>query len=114
MPQKDDPLPAAQIGLIERWILQGARCDAPNPQATLVSLLPQATHPDPPASYSRPVPVLALAFNPAGTELAASGYHEITIWNPADAALLRRIKHVAQQSQTLSFSPDGSLLAVGG
>ncbi len=114
MPQKDDPLPAAQIRLIERWILEGAKCDAADPEATLASLLPPATYPDPPASYAQPVPVLALAFSPDGTELAASGYHEITIWNPADGALLRRIKHIAQQTQALSFSPDGGLLAAGG
>lgn len=114
MPQKDDPLPSAQIALIERWIKEGAKFDGPDPNATLASLLAPATHPDPPASYARPVPILALAFSPDGKELAASGYHEVTIWNPADGILLRRIKNIARQTQALAFSPDGSVLAAAG
>jgi WD40 repeat protein len=42
------------------------------------------------------------------------GYHEITIWNPADGKLLRRIKNVAQRTHSLDYSPDGSLLAAAG
>lgn len=114
MPQKDDPLPPPQIALVERWIKEGAKFDGADPKATLASLLPQANHPDPPASYVRPVPILALAFSPDGKELAASGYHEITIWNPDDGALLRRIKNIPQQVQALSFNTDSSMLAVCG
>ncbi len=114
MPQKDDPLPSAQIALIERWIQEGAKFDGADPSATLASLLPQVIHPDPPANYARPVPILALAFSPDGRELAAGGYHEITIWNPSDGTLLRRIKNMPQQVQALSFNHDGSVLAVCG
>lgn len=114
MPQKDDPLPAPQIALIERWITEGARFDGPDPTATLASLLAPAVHPDPPASYRRPAPILALAFNPDGKELAAGGYHEVTIWDPGNGTLLRRIKNIAQQTQALAFSPDGSVLAACG
>ena len=114
MPQKDDPLPPPQIALVEQWIKEGAKFDGADPKATLASLLPQANHPDPPAIYSRPVPILALAFSPDGKELAASGYHEIVIWNPSDGALLRRIKNIPQQVQALGFNPDGSMLAVCG
>jgi len=114
MPQKDDPLPPPQIALIERWIKEGAKFDGADPKATLASLLPPTNHPDPPASYARPVPILALAFSPDGRELAASGYHEITIWNPSDGSLLRRIKNIPQQVQALCFNADGSMLAVCG
>ena len=114
MPQKDDPLPAAQITLIERWIKEGARFDGPDPQAALASYVPAAPHPDPPAAYPRPVAVLALAFTPDGKELAAGGYHEVTFWNPADGSLVRRVKNVAERTQSLAFSPDGRLLAVAG
>jgi len=114
MPQKDDPLPAAQIALVEQWIKEGAKFDGPDPKAVLASLRPQVNHPDPPARYARPVPILALAFSPDGNELAASGYHEVTLWNPADGALLRRIKNIPRQVQALGYSPDGSTLAVCG
>jgi WD40 repeat protein len=114
MPQKDDPLPSSQIALVERWIKEGAKFDGTDPTATLASLLPRAVHPDPPAVYSRPVPITALAFSPDGRELAASGYHEVGIWNPSDGALLRRFKDMPQQVQALGFSPDGAMLAVCG
>jgi mono/diheme cytochrome c family protein/DNA-binding beta-propeller fold protein YncE len=114
MPQKDDPLPAAQIALIERWISEGASFDGLDRKAALATLVPQVAHPEPPAAYQRPVPVLALAFSPDGKELAASGYHEVTIWNPQNGALLRRIKNIPQQTLALGYSADGKLLAVAG
>jgi WD40 repeat protein len=111
MPQKDDPLPAAQIALLERWIKDGAKFDGPDPKKPFTSFSATGPQPDPPASYVRPVPVLALAFGGDGKELAAGGYHEITIWDAANGTLLRRIKNVAQQTQALAFSPGGALLA---
>jgi hypothetical protein len=111
MPQKDDPLPASQIGLIERWIKEGAHFDGPDPKAPLITLVPVAPHPDPPATYAQAVPITALAFSPGGQELALSGYHEITVWDPLEGKLLRRIKNVGQRTQSLDYSPDGALLA---
>jgi WD40 repeat protein len=45
--------------------------------------------------------------------LFVSGYHEITIWNPADGKLLNRLKNVGQRTYAMALSPDGKLLAVG-
>ena len=70
--------------LIKRWIAEGAKYDAADPKASLASIVPKLPQPDPPAAYRRPVPITALAFSPDGQELAASGYHEITIWNASD------------------------------
>jgi len=114
MPQKDDPLPANQIALVERWIKDGAKFDSADPKVPLVTLIPKTPHPDPPAAYRHPVAITALAFNPDGNELAAGGYHEITIWNPSDGKLLRRIRNVAQRTHSIDYGPDGALLAVAG
>jgi mono/diheme cytochrome c family protein len=114
MPQKEDPLPQAQISLIESWIKEGAKFDGVDAKAPLVTLIPKEPHPDPPEVYRRPVPIMALAFSRTGNELAVGGYHEITIWNPGDGRLLRRIKNVAQRTHSLDYSPDGSLLAAAG
>lgn len=114
MPQKDDPLPAAQIALIARWIRQGASFDGADPNTPLSTLTVTARHPDPPPRYLRPEPILALAFRPDGTQLAASGYHEVTLWNPASGALLQRLRNLPQQIHALAFSPDGGILAVAG
>ena len=114
MPKDGDPLTAEQIGLIKRWIEEGAKFDSPDPKATLASIVPRLPHADPPESYRVPVPVTALAFSPNGQELAASGYREITIWNASNGALLRRIKNVPQRTLGLAYSPDGTILAAAG
>lgn len=112
MPQNDDPLPGPQIATIKQWIEEGAKFDGPDPQASIRAMVASVNFPDPPTAYPRSIPVLALAFNPAGTELASSGYHEVLIWDVADLRLIRRIRSLPQRIQALEYSPDGKLLAI--
>lgn len=112
MPKEADPLTAEQVAAVKRWIDEGAKFDGPDPTAALASIVPSKAYPAAPQNYRAPLAVTALAFNPSGNELAASGYYEVTIWNPADGALLRRIGNVAQRVYALSYNKDGSLLAV--
>ncbi len=114
MPKEADPLSDEQIKLIERWITEGAKYDGDDPNASLASIVPKTIQPDPPETYRRPVPVTAVAFNGDGSELAAGGYHEVTVWKTGDGTLARRIKNVAQRVYWLDYSPDGALLAVAG
>jgi hypothetical protein len=114
MPQEGDPLPAEQIALVKRWIAEGAKYDAADPAAPLSAIMPKLNQPDPPQAYRRPVPITAVAFNHDGQELAVGGYHEVTIWNAATGALLRRVKNVPQRVQSISYNADGTLLAVAG
>jgi hypothetical protein len=114
MPKDGDPLPADQIALVKRWIEQGGKFDGPDKQAPLASLVPRKIHPAPPESYRVPIAVTALAFRPDGKELAASGYHEITIWDPATGKLLRRIKNVEERVYGLAYNGDGTSLAAAG
>jgi WD40 repeat protein len=114
MPQKADPLPAAQVTLIRRWIAEGAKFDGPDAAASLASIVPNQEHPAPPEAYRYPIPVTAIALSPDGKTLAASGYNEVTLWDPADGRLLGRIKRVAERTYGLAFSPDGKTLAVAG
>ena len=111
MPAKGERLTALQISLIERWIKEGAKFDAADRSALLVSLVPARGHPQAPEKYPRPVPIMALAFGPDGKELAVGGYHEITFWDPSDGKLLGRIGNIAQRTQRLAYSPDGTILA---
>jgi WD40 repeat protein len=114
MPQKDDPLPPGQIALIERWISEGAKFDGAERTAALATLLAAQPQPEPPAAYPRPVPVHALAFSPDGRELAAGGYHEVTIWDAESGRLLRRLRNVAERVHALAWRPDGRQLVVAG
>jgi mono/diheme cytochrome c family protein len=112
MPQKDDPLPAAQIALIERWIKNGAKFDGADTKLDLVSLIPRKQQPAAPQNYPLPLPVTALAFSTNGQQLITSGYHEIIVWDLATAQPVKRIGNVPTEVQALSLSPDGNLLAV--
>ena len=111
MPKKGERLSDPQVATLKRWIEQGAPYDGPDPSTPLNTLVAALGHPDPPAAYRYPVPVTAAAFSPDGKELAVGGYHEITLWDPASGELLGRVRNVAQRTQCLAYSPDGTLLA---
>lgn len=110
MPQKDDPLPPAEIALIKQWIEQGARFDGAERSIALAVLSPPQ-HPPAPRVYPVPLPLTALAFDVSGERIAASGYHELTIWNSRSGELIQRIGNVAERTFDLAFSSDGRWLA---
>lgn len=107
MPQKDDPLPPAQVSLVEKWIREGARFDGADPTSPLSTLGP-SSNPTAPHVYPRRVPILSLAFSPDGGLLAAGGYHEVTVWDRATGKLAKRLGRLPQQTQSLAWLPDGS------
>ena len=112
MPKDADPLTADEIAVIKKWVDLGAKLDAGMaPEAALVTIMPKPPQPLPPETYRVAVPITALAFNPDGSQLASSGYHEIVLWNSADGKQIRRISNVAERTYELQYSTDGTLLA---
>ncbi len=114
MPWKMDPLPAASIALIERWVQEGAKYDGASPTEEWLVALRKANPPVVPDVYPAPVPITALAFAPDGAKLIASGYHEVTAWNVADGALGDRTRGIAERTHDVAFSPDGKWFATAG
>ncbi|MDP6443575.1 MAG: c-type cytochrome domain-containing protein [Pirellulaceae bacterium] len=114
MPLDGDPLPADKIALIKKWIEEGASFDGGDPKLPLASIVPPPEHPAPPEAYPSTMPITAVLFSKDGKELYVGGYHEISVWNPADGKLVRRIKNVGQRTYALDQNADGSLLAVAG
>ena len=113
MPQESDPLSPQQMEVIRKWIEVGAPLDAGvDPEQSLFSLLPTATHPDAPLAYAHPLAVTALAWHPSSDLLAVSGYNEVLLYRATDGHLVSRIGNVAERTYSLDFSPDGSMLAV--
>ena len=108
MPQKDDPLPPAQIALIERWIREGARFDGPDVTAAIAGRSGRGPSPD---TYLRAVPITGLCFSPDGQTLASSGYHEIILWNAENGTVIRRIQNLSTATQSIDWSPDGKWIA---
>lgn len=113
MPAETDPLPPEQIAEVQRWIAAGAAFDGQDPDELLAFVIPAAQYPDPPPQYPSAVPITAIAFTPDARQIAAAGYHEVTIWNP-DGTLVRRVPNVGQRTYALKFSSDGNTLVVGG
>src|SRR5256885_6016330 len=91
MPQKADPLSADQVEIIAKWIKQGALFDRPDKREAFSAFVPRNEKANTPAKYRFGPPIVALAFNTNGEELAASGYGEVTFWNPGRGTLLRRV-----------------------
>ena len=114
MPQKDDPLPPAQIALFKQWIEEGAKFDGASPKTPLAELLIKREVPTTPEKYPRPVPVTALAFAPDGQSCFSSGYHEVLEWNTSDGALRRRLPGAPERVLAISVQTSGDLLAVAG
>ena len=114
MPQKADALPAGEIALIERWIAEGAVNDGGPPNRPLAELVRESLLLPAPEKYARPAPVTALAFSPDGTQLAASGYYEITVWDIDTGALVRHIGGLPQRITSIAWHPKTKQLAVAG
>lgn len=110
MPRDADALTDEQIDRIRRWIAAGAKLDGGEPSESLVNIA-EWTHPAPPEAYSRPLPITAIAFHPAGEELAVGGLHEVTIWN-VEGKLLRRFPGLAERVYDLAYDKAGTRLAV--
>jgi cytochrome c553 len=109
MPQKDDPLPAKQIALIERWIQEGATFDGSDPKQSLVRSWARAPARSPKRMRAAR-PGACACLQSRRQELAAGAIMDHDLGSTT-GKLLRRIKNVAQRIQALTFSPDGALLA---
>jgi dipeptidyl aminopeptidase/acylaminoacyl peptidase len=111
MPYKLDPLPQEEIALLEKWVAQGARYDGTSPGEDWTFLLRKTRKVAVPVTYPVTVPITAVAFTPDGKYVAASGYHEITLWKTADGRLDRRVPGLSERTYGLCFSKDGKWLA---
>ena len=113
MPQDDDPLTTNQIALVREWITAGAALDRGEINSPLALLLPRPNHPASPQFYPRALPIIALAFNATGDQLAVSGYHEITFWT-LDGQLQSRLTNVPARIHAIAFHPKTNLIAIAG
>ena len=114
MPADADALTPAQIEVVKRWVVEGAKFDGDKGNVPLNLVIPPKVFPDPPVTYPVPAPITAMAFSPDGSLLLVGGYHEVLVWNTADGTLLRRIKNVGQRVHAIVFLADQKTIAVGG
>jgi len=111
MPHKQDALPPATVALIERWVKEGAKYDGGPATDDWTAVLRKSIRVVIPENYPVTVPITALAFSPDGRQVAASGFHEVTLWKTADGTLDRRLAGLAERVYEIAYSPDGRWLA---
>ncbi|HEX4606688.1 MAG TPA: c-type cytochrome domain-containing protein, partial [Urbifossiella sp.] len=139
MPLDADPLPAADIATLRRWVELGGpegvspkdadTVAAANPAAAAKvrrlpvtfatkAALPKAAGLPGPIDFTLPVgplpPVAAVAFSPDGKLLATGTYGRVTVWELVAARPAKVLTNVLGAVNDLRFSPDGKLLAVAG
>ncbi len=107
MPKGKPPLSESDVGLIRKWIAQGAKDDTPPAARVTVD----AEHPP---VYRLPPVVTGLAYSPDGRLLAVTGFHEVLLHRADGSGLVARLVGLSERVQSLAFSPDGRLLAVTG
>lgn len=102
MPPEGKPLTEAEIGVLERWISEGAVDDTPVASARTSA----------PIRYAgRPI-LTTLAWSPNGKFLAVPGNGEVFLISSDDLMVKFRLRGAATRVESLAFSPDGSSLAV--
>lgn len=115
MPNNGDRLTDREIEVIDAWIAQGATFDGADRTAALRTQIPRdLPHPAAPATYAKPLPIVAIAFNADGGQLLTGGYHELLVWDPATGQLTTRVGNMPQRTFGIAVSPDNSWLAVAG
>ncbi len=114
MPKKADALPEKDMKLIREWIASGAKLDVADKKAALRTIVPEQQITHAPEKYLRPLPVTALALNPAGSTLACSGYFETTLWDAATGKLKARIDGMPERILALAWIAENQLAVAGG
>ncbi|MCF7784646.1 MAG: hypothetical protein K9N47_00910 [Prosthecobacter sp.] len=114
MPKKADALSEKEIKLIREWIVSGANLDVADKKATLRAIVPEQEKVQAPEKYPRPLPVTALALNPAGNTLACSGYFEANLWDTATGKLQARIGGMPERILSLAWITEAQFAVAGG
>jgi WD40 repeat protein len=107
MPKEGDPLSAAEVALIERWITEGAKDDTPAEKKNPFKITEAPT-------YSAPGVISAMTYSPDGELLAISGYHETLLYKSDGSDLVARLIGDSPRVESVAFSKNGKLLAVSG
>jgi WD40 repeat protein len=111
MPMNADPLPASDIDRIKAWIDAGAEGPAVTEAA---APLKAPSIPEIQPDVAVESPVTSAKFSPDGKLLAAGGYRQVRLIDPASGNVIATLSGHANYVRSIAFSPDGKLLAAAG
>jgi WD40 repeat protein len=114
MPAESEPLSLDQIGIVRKWISEGAAFDGEKHSDPLFKVIPPVNYPPPAVSYALPVPITSMVFSPDGSQLITGGHYELLVWNVADGSVVRRITNLDERTYALAWNSTGTHLAAGG
>ena len=137
MPLEDDPLSAAEIDLVRRWIAAGAKLGTPvktkvRPVTNVPRKFREVTFPlevIPPAGYfgdAKPAklsmvaklgplaPVTSVAFSPDGNYLACGSFRRVVIWDLRAGTVKTVLSDPIGMVHDLEFSLDSKFLWLAG
>ncbi len=113
MPSKGDPLTAAQVAVLARWVEQGATDDTPA-GADLAAASGTPPLPNGPPTYKLAPPVTALAWSPDGGSIVVAGNRELLLCDADGSGRITRLPSHVGRITSLAFSKDGAELIAGG
>jgi WD40 repeat protein len=115
MPEKGDPLSAADVAVLRKWVEQGAKDDTlSGDQAKAGYARPGPPPPGQPPVYKVAPVVNALAMSPDGKALAVAGRGEVLLLDPDTGDATARLPIGSARVTSLVFSADGATLVSAG
>lgn len=106
MPKDGEPLTAADVEVLSRWISEGAKEDSAADTGT--------RNPGQPPVYRSLPAVHAMAFSPDGAVLAVAGHHEIILHKTDGSGIVARLAGDSPRLESVAFSNDGALVVACG
>jgi len=107
MPRGKKPLHKAEIELVRKWIVQGAKNDTPENAEVQYDT-------EHPPVYALPPVITSLDYSPDGKLIAVSGYNEVLIHKADGSEIVARLIGLSERIESVRFSPDGTRLAIAG
>ena len=107
MPPKDEPrVPAAELALLKRWIVEGAAGPTRDDSILETLVVPEVA-----GAKGRQPAITALAFSPDGKLLAVGSYGRVELRDAAGRRVRREINGLPGKVNAVNFSPDGKQIA---
>ncbi len=117
MPFKQPPLNDREIGILTRWVAQGAKFDGPSETETRLATLVDPLRNLAKVAVRVPTsePITAVAFTPDGATLAAALGRSVLVFDVASGRLSATLADHPGPISSLQITPDGqTLIAAGG